>query len=200
MSGRLMSCVCLGMLAALASGCVAASTAPEGWRRSKEDVQRLALGSWTRIEMRGKVARPAAGPAPALDGELIAADTQSVVLAQESDVTVVPVRCVTKMTVAAFEPGVGEAVVVGSLGTVSTLSHGFFLVLTAPIWLVTTMSATWAQSGAGTLKDPKQPAAWARFPQGMPSGFLEQARRVTAYGPDCRPAHPPESRGGPGAP
>ena len=135
-----------------------------------------------------------------LDGELIAADGKSVVLAKGGDVTVLPATCVTRMTVAAFEPGVADTIALGSVGGLSTLSHGFFLVLSAPIWLVTTLGATWAQSGAGTLEKPPRPAAWARFPQGLPPGFLEQAGRVTVVEGDCLLVDRPGVAGGGAAP
>ena len=198
MYARLAGVAWLALLGAFASGCLAASTAPEGWRRSKEDVQRVALGSWTRVESRpgGTSSRPSL----VLDGELIAADGKSVVLAKGGDVTVVPATCVNRMTVAAFEPGVADTIALGSVGGLSTLSHGFFLVIGAPIWLVTTLGATWAQSGAGTLEKPRNPGAWARFPQGLPSGFLEQAGRVTIVGGDCLLVDHPEAVGGGAAP
>ena len=183
MCARLAGIAWLALLGALASGCLAASTAPEGWRRSKEDVARVALGSWTRVESRR--ASPSSPPALVVDGELIAADGKSVVLAKGGDVTVVPATCVDRMTVAAFEPGVADTIALGSVGGLSTLSHGFFLVISAPIWFLTTLGATWAQSGAGTLEKPPNPGAWARFPQGLPPGFLEQAGRVTIVGGDC---------------
>jgi hypothetical protein len=198
MYARLAGAAWLALLGAFASGCLAASTAPEGWRRSQEDVQRVALGSWTRVESRP--ASPSSPPSLVLDGELIAADGKSVVLAKNGHVTVVPVTCANRMTVAAFEPGVAEAIAIGSVGGLSTLSHGFFLVISAPIWLVTTMGATWAQSGAGTLEKPRNPGAWARFPQGLPPGFLEQAGRVTMVGADCLVADRPEAVGGGAAP
>jgi len=186
------------LAALITSGCMAASTAPEGWRRSRADAERLALGSWTRVESRQSAdatrenplqddrAQPA-GPALVTDGELIAIDGESVVLAKGGDVAIVPRGCVGTMTIAAFEPGLAGTIVPGVVGTVSTISHGFLLVLSAPIWLVTTLGSTWAQSAAGTLENPQDAAPWARFPQGLPPGFLEQARHVTRYGNDCLP-------------
>jgi hypothetical protein len=186
MCARFAGAAWLVFLGLSTSGCLAASTAPEGWRRSTDDVKRVALGSWTRVEN---------GSSLVADGELIAADGRSFVLAKGGDVTVVPAACVNRVTVAAFEPGVAEAIAIGSVGGLSTISHGLFLVISAPIWLVTTVGATSVQSWAGRLENPPKPEVWARFPQGMPAGFLEQARRVTVVGADCLLADRPEAAG-----
>jgi hypothetical protein len=58
-------------------------------------------------------------------------------------------------------------------GTLSTISHGIGLVLTAPIWLVVGGIATSAQSQVPIEKYP--PKTWdhltmfARFPMGLPA-------------------------------
>ena len=169
----------------LLPACVASSPAPAAWQRSMDDVKRITYGAWTRVE----------GPSFASDGELLAADHKHLVLSRGSEVTIIDSRCVAKVTVAAFEDLPGQTILWGVLGSLSTFSHGAYLFLSMPVWLITTGSATYAHSKAGYLQADysKPPAAevdnirkWARFPQGLPPGYLEQAKTVHDTGSMCK--------------
>lgn len=68
----------------------------------------------------------------------------------------------------------------GLVGTLSTISHGFFLILSAPIWLLSTSIAVAAESHHVELDYPEDEsleelARWARFPQGIPPNVDEEA-------------------------
>jgi hypothetical protein len=60
----------------------------------------------------------------------------------------------------------------GLLGTLSTISHGFVLVFSAPIWILTATIADVSESGHMILHYPDAGwdafSRWARFPQGLP--------------------------------
>ncbi|MEZ4360112.1 MAG: hypothetical protein R3B48_08025 [Kofleriaceae bacterium] len=60
----------------------------------------------------------------------------------------------------------------GVAGTVSTVSHGVALLLSAPVWIVSTALAVGSESGHVILEYPKvdfpELSKWARFPQGLP--------------------------------
>jgi len=78
------------------------------------------------------------------------------------------------------EGGLGVA---GFLGTLSTISHGFFLILTAPVWIITTAIAVAAEKNHVELDYPEdntleELSQWARFPQGIPSTVDEEALLV----------------------
>jgi len=82
-------------------------------------------------------------------------------------------------------------------GSLSTASHGVYLLFTLPIWLITTAGASYAHSAAGYVRaDYQKPLAaeidkirkWARFPQGLPPGYLQQAKAVHHAGTGCASA------------
>ncbi len=79
-----------------------------------------------------------------------------------------------------YEGGLG---VFGLLGTLSTISHGFFLALTAPVWIISTAIAVAAESAHVELEYPEdnsleELSRWARFPQGIPPNIDEEALLV----------------------
>jgi hypothetical protein len=160
--------LCLGLLL---PACAATSPAPKAYRHTIEEVQRLALGAWTRVE----------GEHFTLDGELLAAEPESLYLERDHRVDIVHPTCVKKLTIAAFEGQGKEVDVLGGLGALSTPSHGFLLVFSLPIWILSSVSSHYAQSGVGHLEygrtrvaplDTPSVRRWARFPQGMPRGYL----------------------------
>ncbi len=98
------------------------------------------------------------------------------------------------------EGGLGA---MGLLGTLSTISHGFFLILTAPVWLITTAVAVGAESSHIEMDYPEDESLeelshWARFPQGIPASVDEEAllvpranRRPPVIVPVPNPTQPP---------
>ncbi|MFN0245273.1 MAG: hypothetical protein ACKV2T_00100 [Kofleriaceae bacterium] len=78
------------------------------------------------------------------------------------------------------ESGLGA---MGVLGTLSTISHGFVLILSAPVWILATAAAISVEMGHVELDYPKshtlkQLSQWARFPQGIPAAIDEEALLV----------------------
>jgi hypothetical protein len=67
-----------------------------------------------------------------------------------------------------------------ALGAISTASHGGFLVLSLPVWLVTGISSSVSASSSndadGEPKDFNKLFHFARFPQGMPEHLRTQGR------------------------
>jgi hypothetical protein len=62
-----------------------------------------------------------------------------------------------------------------ALGTLFTLSHGFYLVLSAPIWVISGISGAVGESRSGIVEiegsSPEEFRKYARFPQGLPAGI-----------------------------
>jgi hypothetical protein len=176
--------VALAGMAALLPSCIASSPAPQAWQRSLDDVQRVTYGAWTRVE----------GPGLAIDGELIAVEPTRILLGRGAQVAAVPSRCVDKLAMAAFEAPAGT-IAWGVVGSLSTPSHGYFMVFSLPIWLLTATMSTYAQTSTGHLVEPRLGGAplpvdrirkWARFPQGLPAGYLDQVAEVREFAMDCR--------------
>ncbi len=65
------------------------------------------------------------------------------------------------------------------LGTLSTVTHGFFLILSGPVWILTGSIAASVESRHIVLSYPEhgwgEIVQWSRFPQGLPPGVDEEA-------------------------
>jgi len=82
------------------------------------------------------------------------------------------------------------------LGVLSTISHGFFLVLSAPVWIISGSIAGGLESRHMILSYPEHSwgeiVIWSRFPQGLPPGIDEESlttprARRTKRGPAIEP-------------
>jgi hypothetical protein len=164
------------------AGCT--TGAPPELRRSMEDATWKPTGAFARLRL----------PGEEHTGELIAVEPEAFILETNGHPVLVPPQCVEKVHLAMFEANKGPVAAWGSLGALSTLSHGGFLVLTGPIWLISMGIATAAQSQAGTLQEQLSKAtpeaierlrAWARFPQGLPSGYLPSTVVGSRTGTAC---------------
>jgi hypothetical protein len=172
----------------LAVGCTATSPAPSMARRTIEQAQRDPHGAWINITTdRGEVA-----------GELLAVEPAALVVASTAGFQRVPVARIRRWTLAWYEADNDGVILVGVLGTLSTLSHGFWLVFTAPLlWMIPTPVMARAQSRQGHEEEdgPSSVAhlslvRYARFPAGLPPGFDPIAPAITAPGAAAPPVSP----------
>lgn len=113
------------------------------------------------------------GGSPFASGELLAVDPCGLHVLTENGVVHVPLHEVMEVDVRMPEGMSGGAVALWTgLGTVSTLSHGVALIITAPLWLVTGGVAG-AQAGErhGVARGTELPRLgdFARFPAGLPA-------------------------------
>jgi hypothetical protein len=179
-------------LCALAlAGCV---SNPDPRNRTLEAVERLGYGGWIVMTTRNKMW---------VQGELISVDDGYIrVLGQTSDPQFAG-RGWTLLKVANnnieraqlykyhSEGGFGSWGLVGSL---STASHGFLLILTLPLWLLATGIVSGAETRHVIVSYPEAPlpelAAWARFPQGIPPG-IDDRRLLYPLDPNAAPPPPP---------
>jgi hypothetical protein len=181
MSARILAAVAMA-LAAQVAGC--GTGAPHELRRSMEDAKWMATGAFARLRL----------PGEEQSGELIAVEPEAFILESGGWPRLIPPQCVQRVELARFEGEKGPILAWGGLGTLSTLSHGAFLVLTGPVWLVSMGIAAGAQASAGILEEPLSkptPEAmerlrkWARFPQGLPSGYLPDGHTAGRTGMAC---------------
>jgi hypothetical protein len=123
----------------------------------------------------------------------------------------VPRSRIRYLEVTFYRGEVGEAVGWGLSGTVSTLSHGLVLLLSAPVWLITTGTAGAIESSAGTVTYRAARGSltaeafaglrkYARFPQGLPEGFTLQPPSPPPLAPPPAPATPVPPGNGPASP
>jgi hypothetical protein len=164
--------------------CAATSPAPQGFRYTPEEVQKLAIGAWTRAD----------GKTLSADGELLAVDKDFIYLEQSGQITLFPTSCLKQLTVAAYEGYSSTPGIVGTVGSLSTLSHGLLLMLTLPVWALSTPLLSYAQSKAGYMDfenkntpnfDKIEVRKWARFPQGLPPDYFSTATGIRKIDLDC---------------
>ena len=149
----------------VASGC-ASTSAPDDWQSRATAMQQEAYGSWIDVE-----ASSAAGVSSRLRGELIAVSDDSLyVLPLGSTLRAVARDAVRTSTLTTFDANWGYLATWTALGTLSTISHGLVLILSAPVWLLAGSAAAGTQSYSPIYTDPDTDRLrrYARFPQGLP--------------------------------
>ena len=105
-------------------------------------------------------------------GELLAIDDMYLYVLTEGRVRAIERRHITQVSVELYASQAGQAGLWTALGTVSTISHGFWLIITAPVWLGAGISVSAGAAATNDLEihdDRLGPLyQFARFPQGLP--------------------------------
>ena len=170
---RAAALVAAGLFAA---GC--ATLAPSGWLPTPQDAQTSAYGGWIHVVYRGPAGERIA------DGELIAVNPDTVHVLGASGLVSVPVSAVTGSVLETYDPKMGAIAGAVLLGTLSTASNGFGLIITAPIWLLVGAGASASALTEARVREPLASAGgwlmyrpYARFPAGLPPGIDRSALR-----------------------
>ncbi len=147
----------------------ASNPAPRRWLAPAREAQSDPYGAW--IVLRG-------GQKTVLtSGELLAVEDDSVfVLDANGRVAAVARAAVPSATIAFYDGQFGRTAAWAGVGALSSISHGFGLILSGPIWILSGSLAARADSRAPliTVKEPAQwvgARAYARFPGGLPAGL-----------------------------
>ena len=174
----------LGVAVACA-GC-AHNSAPQGWLPKPTEAQAVAYGGWIELTYAESEDRHT-------DGELIAVSAESVWVLSGNQGLVIPTATVKKGKLTAYAAQKGPLALWTVLGTLSTISNGWFLIFTAPMWIVGGSLSVGSESRAPERKSPQlsweELAPYARFPQGMPEGIdlsTLKAKPLTATPPTRR--------------
>jgi hypothetical protein len=146
----------------------------------------IARGGWVEAEM--------ASGRFTVRGELLAVtrDSLYVLPANTPDAggraRAIGFRQVRSGSVTKYRPDLGLVDAWGVGGTLSTISHGYYLVFTAPMWMLTggishanTASEAKIEFAAGDRRH-RELAAWARFPQGLPPELRTHIFPPTPWG------------------
>ena len=155
-------------LAALLAAC-SHNPAPDGWLKPAREAQDDPYGAWIVISP--------LGDGPKLQGEFLAVEPDSVfVLSTGGDVQTIPRDSVARAQVAFYDSQWGNLAIWTTVGTLSTISNGWFLGFTFPLWTIGGSLATSSQSRA-PLVWVDSTGAWdgvrmyARFPGGLPANL-----------------------------
>lgn len=156
-------------------GC-ATTTAPRGWLPSPSVVQHEGFGGWISVEYTTGDLKSKA------DGELIAINSNQLFILTTQELVSIPTNSITRMKLTAYNAQSGRVAGWTILGTLSTLSHGAYLILSAPTWLIGGCIATSVKSHEPQVTHPPKSLeefrAYARFPQGVPEGIDMQSLRL----------------------
>ena len=139
--------------------------APSGWLAKPLAAANDAYGAWIALRF---------ADTTRLSGEFLGVDRDTVfVLALDSAVYRVPAESVRTATVAWYDSNYETLAWWGALGTLSTLSHGFVLIFSMPIWSLASLSSAGSESRAPLARVEKVGWAgvrqYARFPAGVPA-------------------------------
>ena len=152
------------------------SRAPRNWLPTPAESQSDPYGGWIKVS-----AKTPTGPRE-IEGELIAAERDTLHVMAFIELVSVPLDSVTEVKLEAFRiERVGFATWT-ALGVLSSLSHGYVFVLTAPVWILGGTFATSSYSRAPLIVTPTVEALrpYARFPQGFPPGLDRKTLQAAA--------------------
>jgi hypothetical protein len=158
-------------LISLAMAC-SVNPAPRGWLAPAQDAVSDPYGAWVNVELASVEKETPLG------GELIAVALDSVfVLTPDAEFHAIAQADVTRARVAYYSSQHGQLAAWTTIGSVATLSHGFFLVFSFPIWAIGGSATTGGQSRAPLADVGENKHSWddvakySRFPQGLPTEF-----------------------------
>lgn len=159
--------VSLSLVGVLMMGCVS-TPGPEGWLPTPKEALPDAFGAWMIVESVSEADKKIS------EGEFIAVQNKKVYLLTKNNLIVISTDKVRHVTLATYR----EKRIVGVwtfLGTLSTISHGFYSLISVPIWLSSGIWNAAAESSSGILKisalNWQEIQKYARFPQGIPQGI-----------------------------
>lgn len=173
-----ISVLCVSLCVA---GC-AVTHEPEGWLANPQAMQTDTYGGWVRVKLNSASKEKAE-----LRGELIAIGKDSMYVANETFHSIA-IFSIKSAQLAAYEPHTEEMGGLFILGTLSSISNGVFLLITAPMWIIGGSLTTRARSFEPIVRYPARElsrfAPFARFPQGLPAGIdrkIMHSRPTPAY-------------------
>jgi len=161
-------------------GC-ATSYAPDGWLSEAEDIPKEIYGGWITI-----VTKPnnlqAEETSMQYSGEFISVDSTKIYLLYDS-VYQIPKNTIRNSTLELYQKKTKSYAWWTTLGTLSTITNGLLLVVTAPLWLTVGIPVTISESSRDNyeMEDPDD-AYWnevkqfARFPQGIDEDDLSHIK------------------------
>jgi hypothetical protein len=152
------------LLALCATGCAALHSPPR-WLEKPSNLQTDAHGGWIYVKTAER---------RTLEGELIALGPDSLYLAGDSFHALARIE-IESARLEAYDSGAWLMFGWTFVGTMTTGFHGFYLLATAPMWLVGGSIATIWRSYDPIIEYPDSEwndlRPYARFPQGLPPGI-----------------------------
>ena len=173
----------LSLLIFIIGGC-AHSYAPNRWLPDTNQIQTEAYGGWLTIDY-----EPLNDQTIEIKGEYITSDTSNIYILYDS-LFIIPKAKIIDAVLEIDDKNTSEYDGWTILGSASTLSHGWFLGFTFPMWLATGISASSGESFRDRYSESdlneaywNQILKYSRFPQGKPKILnLGDLKRKEVYG------------------
>jgi len=160
-------------LCAVGAAC-ANNPAPGGWLPEHREVAQDPYGAWVQIRRSDRTE---------LGGEFIALHGDTLfVLTESGRLTALHSREFDQARLAYFNSSAGLLGLWTGIGALSTISHGGFLIITLPMWIIGGSVASGSESRA-PLEGVRRWSEWselrmyARFPQGIPESLDRRVLR-----------------------
>ncbi len=161
----------LWVFALVCGGC-ATTTAPLEWLPEPTAVQSTAFGGWVSVKYTSESSKKN------VHGELLAVHRDELFVLTKDSLVIIPKSHILKAKLTAYDANAEYLAGLSLLGCISTGSHGLFLLISAPAWLISGTIITGYRSYEPQVYYSKRyPVSWdefrkyARFPQGFPQGL-----------------------------
>ncbi len=177
----------VGLLASLmlAAGCKT-TQAPTGYLPDPREMKTHPYGGWADVYLKpmSEVKVPADSLPPPMQtdmfnpdipysGELLAVDRDTLYIKTSQGLAKLPRQYIHNVDLQGYDSGFSFYVGTTIIGVLTTVSHGWFLALSAPLWILFGTIAGSAQSNIPVYEYPDKNSwgelrLFARFPQGIP--------------------------------
>ena len=169
----------IGLAATTLAACAPRNSAPPGFLPNPSAAGTSVRGGWADVRVR------TGATVVSVSGEVIAVSADSLWIMPARDSSLVIGRtAIESGRITGFRTE-GQSLGWTALGALSTLSNGFILIITAPVWILTGSIGHYADVRATERDLPGdfdragvELRAVARFPQGMPPGMAASFRRL----------------------
>ncbi len=152
-------------------GC-ASVQAPHGYLPDASNAQKNVYGGWITLEY------SAGNAVETTDGEFIAFQDSSAYVLTEFRLIRIPSTDIKRASLDIYSKNTLLFALWTVAGTATTATHGWYLIISAPLWLLTGIPSTISESMDGRLAEEKPSISWwlstskfSRFPQGIPKGI-----------------------------
>lgn len=162
---RIRDIAALATLAVVLGGC-ASTTAPLGSLPGPTGAGEDPYGGWVTVEAWE------GGRTREIEGELIAVTPDSLYLLDGSRLVALYRLHMVAATLNRYAPASAPMAGWAVFGSLSSLSHGYFIVASLPLWILVGSVSTNAVTNAAIVRSPPATlqsfAPYARFPAGLP--------------------------------
>ncbi|MFH1526805.1 MAG: hypothetical protein ABIG69_09165 [Bacteroidota bacterium] len=171
----------VGALLLFFYGC-ASVKAPYNWLPEPEYTVKELYGAWITIEIQNEP--------NTIGGEFIAFQNDSLFVFTSQGIPSISREKVVNVVIDLYQRETNKVALWSILGTLSTISHGFFLGISAPIWIISGISSGVSASHGGLFEKDNPSNEWlesmkkfSRFPNGLPPSIrLEELKpKIAVY-------------------